>query len=58
MWSAKMTTLPLWTWFIGAFVLGAVLVYGILKNRTRTPRERALTNEATKENYKQENRAQ
>jgi len=49
-----MTTLPLWTWVIGAIILGAVLLYGILRNRTRTRQERIISNEATKELYRQE----
>ena len=52
-----MTTLPLWIWFAGAGVLGIVMAYGILRNRTRTREERIVTNEATKELYKQENRS-
>jgi hypothetical protein len=52
-----MATLPLWTWFLGAFALGAVIAYGILKNRTRTRHERIVSNEATKELYRQENRS-
>jgi cytochrome c-type biogenesis protein CcmH/NrfF len=52
-----MTTLPLWIWLAGVVVLGAVLGYGILRNRTRTSRDRDLTNRATKELYKQENQS-
>ena len=52
-----MTTLPLWTWVIGAIILGAVLLYGILRNRTRTRQERIISNEATKELYRQENQS-
>jgi cytochrome c-type biogenesis protein CcmH/NrfF len=51
-----METLPLWTWFLGAFLLGLVLVYGIMRNRRRTRGERILTNEATRERYREENR--
>jgi cytochrome c-type biogenesis protein CcmH/NrfF len=52
-----MTTLPLWIWVAGVIVLGITLAYGILRNRTRTARERAITEEATKENYRQEDRS-
>jgi cytochrome c-type biogenesis protein CcmH/NrfF len=52
-----MTTLPLWTWVIGTVVLGAVLLYGILRNRRRSREERIISNEATKELYRQENRS-
>jgi cytochrome c-type biogenesis protein CcmH/NrfF len=31
-----MTTLPLWIWVVGVAVLGIVLAYGILRNRTRS----------------------
>jgi cytochrome c-type biogenesis protein CcmH/NrfF len=53
-----MTTLPLWIWVAGVAVLGIVLAYGILRNRTRSPQERAVTNEATKELYRQEDDAE
>jgi cytochrome c-type biogenesis protein CcmH/NrfF len=52
-----MMTLPLWIWFAGAAVLAILLAYGILRNRTRTPQERAVSNEATKELYRQEDRS-
>jgi len=51
-----METLPLWTWFLGAFLLGLVLVYGILRNRRRTTGERMLSEQATRQNYREENR--
>ena len=51
-----METLPLWIWFLGAFLLGLVLVYGIMRNRQRTRGDRIQTNEATKEVYREENR--
>ena len=53
-----MTTLPLWIWVAGVAVLGIVLAYGILRNRTRSPQERAVTSEATKELYRQEDDAE
>ena len=52
-----MTTAPLWIWAAGVAVLGATLAYGIFQNRKRTGRERAITEEATKENYRQEDRS-
>jgi hypothetical protein len=52
-----MTTLPIWIWFVGAFVLGTVMVYGIFTTRGRTRQQREITDEATKELYRQENRS-
>jgi cytochrome c-type biogenesis protein CcmH/NrfF len=52
-----MSTLPLWIWVAGVVVLGIVITYGLLRNRTRTRAERITTNEATKDLYKQENRS-
>lgn len=52
-----METLHVWIWFAGALLLGLALAYGISRNRTRTPRERAITEAATKERYRQEDRA-
>jgi cytochrome c-type biogenesis protein CcmH/NrfF len=52
-----MDTLPLWTWFLGVFLLGAILVYAMMRNRQRSRTERIITNEATKELYRQENRS-
>jgi cytochrome c-type biogenesis protein CcmH/NrfF len=52
-----MTTLPLWLWVAGVIVLGNSLAYGLLRNRTRTSRERTIAEEATKENYRQEDRS-
>jgi hypothetical protein len=52
-----MTTLPLWTWFIGAAVLGVVIAFGILRNRQRTGAEKAVTEGATKELYRREDRS-
>jgi cytochrome c-type biogenesis protein CcmH/NrfF len=53
----EMSTLPLWTWVIGTVILGAIIAYGILRNRTRTRQDRIISNEATKELYRQENRS-
>jgi preprotein translocase subunit SecG len=52
-----MDTLPLWTWFLGTFLLGIILVYAIMRNRRRSRAERIITNEATKDLYRQENRS-
>jgi ABC-type Co2+ transport system permease subunit len=52
-----MATVPLWTWLVGIAVLAIVLAYGILRNRTRTRQERAISNSATKELYRQEDRS-
>ena len=51
-----MTTLPLWLWVAGVVVLGITLAYGLLRNRTRTRQERAIS-ESHKENYSQEERS-
>ena len=51
-----METLPLWTWFLGACLLGFILIYGIMRNRRRTRGDRILTDEATRANYREENR--
>jgi hypothetical protein len=42
--------------FVGAGVLGLVLAYGIMRNRRRTPAERRITEQATKDLYERENR--
>lgn len=52
-----MSMLPLWIWVLGTLVLGVVVAYGILRNSRRTRQERIMTNEATKELYKQEDSA-
>jgi Na+/proline symporter len=41
-------TTPVWIWFIGAFVLGAVLAYGILQNRKRSRSDIARSDAATR----------
>ena len=48
--------LPVALWFIGAAVLGLVIAYGIMRNRTRTQAEKHITDQATKNNYAEENR--
>ena len=44
--------IPVALWFVGAIVLGLVLVWAILHNRKRTRAERLMTEQATKENYR------
>ena len=48
--------LPVALWFIGAGVLGLVLAYGIMRNRTRTRADKQRTEQATKDLYAKENR--
>jgi len=38
-------------WFIGVGVLGLVIAYGILRNRSRTRAEKQITEQATKNVY-------
>lgn len=51
-----MTTLHVWILAGGAVLLGIAIAYGVLRNRTRTPRERAVSEAATKERYRQADR--
>ena len=48
--------MPLWTWVIGVVILGALLFYGIMRNRTRTAADKATTEQGTKDLYKREER--
>ncbi|KRR21395.1 hypothetical protein CQ14_07025 [Bradyrhizobium lablabi] len=48
--------LPVAVWFIGAGVLGLVIAYGIMRNRTRSRAEKQITGQATKNLYAKENR--
>jgi hypothetical protein len=48
--------LPVALLFVGAGVLGLVLAYGILRNRTRSSAEKQVSEEATKDLYVKENR--
>jgi hypothetical protein len=48
--------LPLALWWGGACVLGLVIAYGILRNRTRTRAEKQLTEQGTKDLYAKEER--
>ena len=45
---------PIAILFVGAFVLGGFIVYGILRNRTRTRAEKELTDRMTRQNYAKE----
>ena len=49
-------TVPIALWWIGAFVLALAIAYGILRNRSRTRSEKALTEQATKNLYAEEAR--
>ena len=49
-------SVPIALWWIGAFLLGAAVVYGIMRNRTRTRAEKDLTERATKDLYAEEAR--
>ena len=48
--------LPVALWFIGAAVLGLVIAYGIMRNRSRTRAEKHITDQATRNAYAEENR--
>jgi hypothetical protein len=48
--------LPLALWVAGACVLGLVIAYGILRNRTRTRADKQVTDQATKDLYAREER--
>jgi hypothetical protein len=48
--------IPVALWFIGAGILGLVLVYGIMRNRRRTRTEKQITDQATKNAYAEEER--
>jgi hypothetical protein len=48
--------IPVALMFIGAAVLGIGMVYGIMRNRQRTPAEKRVTEQATKAQYAAEDR--
>jgi cytochrome c-type biogenesis protein CcmH/NrfF len=54
---AAVTTLPLWISCGGVVLLGLFLAYGISRNRDRTRREKIISEDATKQLYKTEDRA-
>ncbi|NGP17154.1 MULTISPECIES: hypothetical protein [Devosia] len=41
---------------IGVIVLASAMIYGLLRNRNRTVTEKVVTERATKEIYRQEDR--
>jgi cbb3-type cytochrome oxidase subunit 1 len=47
---------PVALWFVGVFVLGIVILYGITRNRRRSRAEKQLTEQATQDNYRREDR--
>lgn len=47
---------PLGLWVAGACVLGLVIAYGILRNRTRTRADKQVTDQGTKNLYAKEER--
>jgi hypothetical protein len=48
--------LPVAIWWVGACVLGLVMAYGIIRNRSRTRADKQLTERATKDLYAEEER--
>ncbi|MBR1189451.1 hypothetical protein [Bradyrhizobium sp. AUGA SZCCT0160] len=48
--------IPVALWFVGAVVLGLAIAYGIMRNRSRTRAEKQITDQATKDNYAEEER--
>jgi hypothetical protein len=52
-----MSVYPLWIWIVGVVLLGGAIAYGILRTGRRNGRERALSENATKELYRREDRS-
>jgi hypothetical protein len=50
--------IPVALWFVGACVLAAVMVYGIMHNRKRTRAEKLITEHGTKNVYAEEDRSE
>jgi phosphate/sulfate permease len=50
------SVLPVAIWWVGSCILGLVLAYGILRNRSRTSAEKRLTEKATKNLHAEEER--
>ena len=49
---------PVALWFVGVFILGVAIIYGIMRNRRRSRVEKQLTEQATEDNYRREDRNQ
>jgi hypothetical protein len=45
-----------WLWGIGIVILAAAIAYALMRNRTRTPAEKNITEAATKARYREEDR--
>jgi hypothetical protein len=41
---------------VGVIVLGGAMAYGMMRNRQRSPREKAVTDAATRAEYQREDR--
>lgn len=50
-------TTPVWLWFIGAFLLGGVIAYGISQNRKRRPGDIAKSDAGARRVYMREDQA-
>ncbi|WP_036054607.1 hypothetical protein [Bradyrhizobium sp. URHD0069] len=48
------THTPAWLWLIGVGILGLMLTYGISRSRNRSRAEENMTQEATKDLYRRE----
>ena len=54
----SLSQMPIAVWFVGVIILGFVLVYGIMRNRTRTQAEKNISQRATKDLYRREDAAE
>jgi hypothetical protein len=41
---------------VGVIILGGAMAYGMMRNRQRRPTEKAMTDQATRREYQQEDR--
>lgn len=48
--------IPVYLWFVGAGILALAIIYGIMRNRSRTQTEKNITDSATRELYRSEDR--